>query len=64
MGDTSEAVNTPQAVLSAASDWVVEAVNLTKIYQIGTEQVNALFGLSTRIARGEGVAIMGPAGSG
>jgi putative ABC transport system ATP-binding protein len=46
------------------SDWVIEAINLEKIYQMGEVQVHALCGLSTKVARGEVVAIMGPSGSG
>jgi putative ABC transport system ATP-binding protein len=49
---------------SASSDWVIEAINLTKVYQMGEVQVNALCGLSTKVARGEVVAVMGPSGSG
>ena len=45
-------------------DWVIEAKDLTKVYQMGEIEVHALRGLSTRIRRGETVSIMGPSGSG
>jgi putative ABC transport system ATP-binding protein len=45
-------------------DCVIEAQNLTKVYQMGSQEVRALDGLSFKVQRGEVVAIMGPSGSG
>ena len=52
------------AAPSAGPDWVVNARDLVKTYHMGAVDVNALQGVSVRIARSEVVAIMGPSGSG
>ena len=44
--------------------YVVDTQNVTKIYQMGEIEVNALCGVTVGIARSEIVAIMGPSGSG
>ncbi len=46
------------------NDWVINAKDLTKIYQMGEVEVHALRGLTVKIKRGEIVSIMGPSGSG
>jgi len=46
------------------SDRVIQVETLSREYQMGTERVLALRGLSLTILRNEYVAIMGPSGSG
>jgi len=48
----------------ADMDWVIEAREITKTYQMGEILVEALRGVSFSIQRGEVVSIMGPSGSG
>ena len=43
---------------------IIRVVDLTRSYDMGTERVHALRGVTLEIARNEYVAIMGPSGSG
>jgi putative ABC transport system ATP-binding protein len=43
---------------------IIRLVNITKVYQVGEEEVHALAGTSLEIQKNEYVAIMGPSGSG
>jgi putative ABC transport system ATP-binding protein len=43
---------------------MIKAENLTKVYQMGDNEVRALDGASFAIDKGEMIAIMGPSGSG
>ena len=42
----------------------IESENLTRIYQVGDEEVRALDGLSITVPEGELTAVVGPSGSG
>lgn len=43
---------------------LIETKDLWKTYQMGSEEIHALSGVSIQLERGEYVAIMGPSGSG
>lgn len=43
---------------------LIDIREITKVYEMGQEQVHALSGVTLGVARGEYVAIMGPSGSG
>lgn len=43
---------------------IINLENITKVYQVGSEEVHALDGVSLKIDQNEYVAIMGPSGSG
>lgn len=43
---------------------VLESIAVTKHYQMGSQQVQALAGVDVRIQAGEFIAVMGPSGSG
>jgi putative ABC transport system ATP-binding protein len=46
------------------SDFVIQAIDLCKVYQMGNVEVPALCGVTFNIDRGDVVSIMGPSGSG
>src|SRR6059036_3443385 len=47
-----------------SSGIVIKTEGLSKVYEMGAEQVHALRGVDAEIRKGEYVAIMGPSGSG
>jgi putative ABC transport system ATP-binding protein len=49
---------------SANKDVMIQIEDLWKTYQMGTEEIHALRGVTFNILRGEYLAIMGPSGSG
>jgi putative ABC transport system ATP-binding protein len=46
------------------SDFVIQIRDLTRVYDMGAEQIHALRGLSLTVRRNEYLAVMGPSGSG
>ncbi len=52
------------SVESSKTDILIEIEDLWKTYQMGSEEIHALRGVSFDIPRGAYVAIMGPSGSG
>ena len=52
------------ATVDNPSEIIIQLENVHKIYQMGTQQVNALDGVSISFERGSFWAIMGPSGSG
>ena len=52
------------AAAPAGAPAVIRAIHLSKVYELGAQQVRALDDVSLEIGKGEYVAIMGPSGSG
>ena len=57
--------STSNAIVPAPdSHFIIEARNVVKTYNTGTEKIAALKGVDFGVARGEMVAVMGQSGSG
>ena len=46
------------------TEWIIKARNLTRVYQMGSNEVRALRGIDLTVEAGEMMAIMGTSGSG
>ena len=53
-----------KSVTNPAPDALISMRNIWKTYQMGTEQLHALQGVSFEVQKGEYLAIIGPSGSG
>jgi putative ABC transport system ATP-binding protein len=53
-----------EAAVAAVSDSLISMRNIWKTYQMGTEELHALRGVSFDVKKGEYLAIIGPSGSG
>jgi putative ABC transport system ATP-binding protein len=60
----TSAISAEQATEKAATDAVVEAKEITRVYGEGETAVRALNGCSVDVDRGQLTAVMGPSGSG
>ena len=60
----TSAISAEQATEKAATDAVVEAKEITRVYGEGETAVRALNGCSVEVDRGQLTAVMGPSGSG
>jgi len=60
-----ESVTSPTTAGPATAERpLIDIDDITKIYQMGAEEVRALNGVTLDVERGEYLAIMGPSGSG
>ena len=58
------AIPAPNRAVRPPGPVVIEIENVTKVYEMGSETIHALRGVSLKIRRNEYLAIMGPSGSG
>ena len=45
-------------------EWIIEVVNVRKVYRLGEMEVAALNAINLRVKKGEFMSVMGPSGSG
>jgi len=71
MSDTTLTLTPPESVVTPSTEvnghspkMLISMRNIWKTYQMGTESVHALHGVTFDIPRGEYIAIIGPSGSG
>ena len=62
--ETTTAVETNINKISGAPSSLISMRNIWKSYQMGTEELHALQGVSFEVQKGEYLAIIGPSGSG